>query len=67
MHRLCAALAITSLIAWPGQRRHFTLNLVQVCYPELWAGTRLHTSWLDSSGSPVRLVPRVTIKGCGHP
>lgn len=49
-----------------GQLRHFTLELAQVCYPELWVGTRPYAALLDG-GSPVRLIPRVTIKGCGHP
>ena len=44
----------------PGQVRHYTISLVQVCYPELWVGTRLPLQ------VPTQLSPLVTIKGCGH-
>ena len=50
----------------PGQPRHYTLELVQVCYPQMFVKSRLRASWLDGSGSPVQLHPRLTITGCGN-
>ena len=50
----------------PGQPRHYTLALVQVCYPQMFVKSRLHWSLMDGSGSPVRLHPRLTITGCGN-
>jgi hypothetical protein len=50
----------------PGQPRHYTIELTQVCYPELRVSSRLRSAFFEGGGSPVRLNPLVTITGCGH-
>jgi hypothetical protein len=48
-----------------GRDRVILIELVDFCYPTLRASSRLHWSWADGSGSPVRLEPSVSISGCG--
>lgn len=50
----------------PGQPRHYSIQLTQVCYPQIYVTTRTRWSgWLGGSGNPVDLYPRLTISGCG--
>jgi hypothetical protein len=48
-----------------GRDRHILIELVDVCYPELRVSGRLHWSYNDGSGSPVRVEPAVSVSGCG--
>ena len=61
--RYAGRLGSTELPA--GRDRHILIELVDFCYPELRVSGRLHWSFADGSGSPVRVEPTVSISGCG--
>lgn len=41
------------------------LVLLEVCYPKVYVTSRMGTTWLDSSGSPIVFVPKLSVEGCG--
>ena len=48
-----------------GRERNILIELVDFCYPTVRLSSRMHWSWLDGSGSPVRFEPSISVNGCG--